>query len=45
MWKLIIAAINARYGHWSSSMREEMLIGIKHLEVEIETKHFNPKKD
>lgn len=45
MWKLIIAAINARYSHWSSAMRDEMLTGIKILEHEIEAKHFNPKKD
>jgi hypothetical protein len=40
MWHLIQTAIRARYGHWSSSMREEMLNGIKALEKEIESRHF-----
>jgi hypothetical protein len=44
MWNLVTAAINARYGHWSSTMRAEMLDGIKKLEKEIEARHFTKEK-
>ena len=40
MWNLIRTAINARYGHWSSEMRDEMMEGVKRLEKQIEAKHF-----
>jgi hypothetical protein len=40
MWNLIKSAVNARYGHWSSEMRDEMLQGIKALEKQIEAKHY-----
>jgi len=43
MWNIIRAAINARYGHWSSEMRDEMLQGIKALEKQIEAKHFSER--
>lgn len=43
MWNLIITAINARYGHWSSEMRDEMAQGIKELEKKIEAKHFSKR--
>jgi len=36
----IIVAIENRYGHWSSSMRREMLLRIKEAEMEIEAKHY-----
>jgi hypothetical protein len=36
----IIVAIENRYGHWSSSMRREMLIRIKEAETEIEANHY-----
>jgi hypothetical protein len=43
MWNIIRTAINARYGHWSSEMRDEMMEGIKALEKQIEAKHFSQR--
>jgi xylose isomerase len=43
MWSLIKEAINKRYAHWDSEMRDEMLQGIKLLEKQIEAKHFSQR--
>jgi hypothetical protein len=43
MWQMIRPAVNQRYGHWSSEMRDEMMQGIKTLEKQIEAKHFSQR--